>query len=255
MIRKDIDEIIADAFTYKSFLELLHRRGYKIKSGPNIKHTAVCPPGGARYIRLDSLGDGYTEEEIKARLAESRQEPLPRKPTPPVTARPVYRYRGNFVIYKPRKLHGFRALYFKYLYLLRAVRKTPARSKTPFPLKEELLKFDRYQRQFRFLAAYRIDTGAELSMLSDAIQAEADVLTDRRRELYRRHRRGDDTVTDEIGRLTARLRELRREQRMCGAIRADIPKILQAVHRRPRRIERRGESTADRVLCLRPPDL
>ena len=94
-----------------------------------------------------------------------------------------------------------------------------------FTLKEELLKFDRYQRQFRFLQESRISTETELSMYSDALQAEADALTEQRRELYRLRKRGDDSVSPEIERITARLRELRRTQRLCGAIQGDIPAI------------------------------
>ena len=231
LIREDIDEIIADAFTYKSFLELLKRRGYQVKTGPNVKHTAICPPSGKRFIRLDSLGDGYTEDEIKARLSADRREmPQAAASTPPHTHRDVpkptrYRVRRTPTAYKARKLHGFRALYFKYLYQLRKARRASTRSKTPFTLKEELLKFDRYQRQFRFLQESRISTETELSMYSDALQAETDTLTEQRRELYRLRKRGDDSVLPEIERITARLRELRRTQSLCGAIQGDIPAI------------------------------
>ncbi len=225
MIRRDIDEIIADAFTYKAFLELLQRRGYQVKSGANVKHTAIRPPGGKRYIRLDSLGGEYAEAAIKARLASGRRE------QPAAAARPENilaarrRVRGNLTAYKTRKLRGFRALYFKYLYLLRKARGASAKRKTPFPLKEELLKFDRYQRQFRFLHDNRIDTGKELSMYADALQAETDALIEQRRKLYRLRKNGDGGAAAEIERATARLRELRREYRLCGAIQADIPTI------------------------------
>lgn len=37
-----------------------------------MKYTAVRPPGGVRFIRLISLGDGYTEEAIRERLAQAR---------------------------------------------------------------------------------------------------------------------------------------------------------------------------------------
>ena len=69
LIRQDMDAAINSAFTYQTFWEQLARMGYTIKRGPNVKHTAVRPPGGARFIRLASLGDGYTEDAIKERLA------------------------------------------------------------------------------------------------------------------------------------------------------------------------------------------
>ena len=51
IIREDIDRIIGEAYTYQTFLLLLQRNGYEIKSGPNRKYTAVRPPGGKRLPR------------------------------------------------------------------------------------------------------------------------------------------------------------------------------------------------------------
>lgn len=112
------------------------------------------------------------------------------------------RYRSKGSVPKRRKLKGIRALYFKYLYLLGAVpkRRQPSVSRT------EILKFDRYQAQFQYLMKYRIDTASQLAMQYDALQAEIDAL-------------------EEIADCTGRLRELRRELKLCAQIEADIPKI------------------------------
>lgn len=222
MMRQEVDEIMAEAFTYKSFLEILRKRGYAVKSGPKVQHTAIRPPGAKRFIRLDSLGAGYTEREIVDRIAGMRLSPRRPLPTP---EKQHYRVKGDYRAYRPVKLHGFRALYFKYLYLLDAVRKSTPTKKAPFALKEEALRFERYKRQFRFLHENRIDTAADLSMLADAIQAQADALTEQRRELYRLRREGDESVSGEIDELTNKVRKLRRSLRLCGAIQADIPTI------------------------------
>ena len=50
------------------FYEALQKRGYTIKRGANVTHTAIKPPGSDRFFRLDSLGEGYTEANIRARL-------------------------------------------------------------------------------------------------------------------------------------------------------------------------------------------
>lgn len=77
LIRQDIDAIIDQSFTYATFLAALRKNGYEIKSGPNVKHTAVKTPGSSRFIRLSSLGENYTEEAIKRRLSEVRSAPAP----------------------------------------------------------------------------------------------------------------------------------------------------------------------------------
>ena len=72
-IRADIDRIIGEAYTYETFLMLLRREGYVVQNRLDRKYVTVLPPGGKRAIRLDSLGDGYTEQDIRRRLAGQRE--------------------------------------------------------------------------------------------------------------------------------------------------------------------------------------
>ncbi|MFQ7451228.1 MAG: relaxase/mobilization nuclease domain-containing protein [Flavonifractor plautii] len=46
LIRQDVDEAIRQAYTYQSFLSQLRRMGYRVKTGPRVKHTAILPPVG-----------------------------------------------------------------------------------------------------------------------------------------------------------------------------------------------------------------
>lgn len=71
MIRKDVDVAIEEAFNYRSFLDEMKASGYIVKYGENVKYTAVKPKGGQRYIRLSSLGKGYTEADIQERLRKN----------------------------------------------------------------------------------------------------------------------------------------------------------------------------------------
>ena len=240
LIRQDVDTIIGQSFTYRSFLEQLRRLGYQVKNGPNVKHTAVKPPGGTRYIRLDSLGEGYTEADIQARISAARSGEAPAPPTAPpkfpavfklLTHGRRYRAQGGISQHRPRKLHGFRALYFKYLYLLGAVPTRRPKNRSAFLLREEITKFDRYQRQFTYLMKNRIETAEQLSMQYDALQTEIDTLTDQRRDLYRAKRagQGGESVTQNITRITGRLRELRRDLKLCARIESDLPTVQTAV--------------------------
>lgn len=64
--------------SFEKFLELLKDEGYEIKSG---KHTAVRGSGQKRFIRLDSLGEGYTEGELRDRLDYDMPEAEKKKPS------------------------------------------------------------------------------------------------------------------------------------------------------------------------------
>jgi hypothetical protein len=62
MLREKIDDIMNNRpDSFEKFLDKLHEQGYEIKRG---KHTAVKGKDQKRFIRLDSLGEGYTEEGL-----------------------------------------------------------------------------------------------------------------------------------------------------------------------------------------------
>ena len=228
LIRQDIDAAIQEGFTFDTFLAALRRQGYAVKYGADVKHTAVRPPGAQRFFRLDSLGDGYTEADVRARLTAIRRGEAQEQPQP--VQRPTPRRQRHYTVQggrlperRPQKLHGFRALYVSYLYLL-GVRRPRGKRQYPFPIRAEVTKLHRYQRQMKLLQTYRIDTEQQLAMLESAFQAEIDALTEQRKELYQQKRAGED-VTSEIESINQELRRLRGQLKTCGQIAADIPRI------------------------------
>ena len=238
LIRQDIDEALIESFTLQSFYEVLQKRGYTIKRGANIKHTAVKPPGSDRFIRLDSLGGGYTETDIRDRLNKSRAEPDVQE-APKRIYLPQKRYRVKHkspARREKRKLSGLRRLYLHYLYLLSPPR--PRRRPVPFPVRAEVRRLNQYKRQFALLQKYRINNESQLSMLADALQADIDSLVLSRRELYRRKRGGED-VSAEIKEISLALRPIRRELRCCQQIKERIPQLQEHI-----RLDRQAEEQA-----------
>lgn len=66
-IKGDIEEILSrHPGSYEEFLQMLLAKEYEIKQG---KNTAVRGKGQKRFIRLRSLGEGYSKEDILKRLA------------------------------------------------------------------------------------------------------------------------------------------------------------------------------------------
>ncbi|MEE1047369.1 MAG: relaxase/mobilization nuclease domain-containing protein, partial [Clostridia bacterium] len=72
MLRKDIDSIIKNSNTWKSFSANLSGLGYKIVRDDNYEHITIIADGWKRPVRLDSLGGNYTIEAIERRLAHNR---------------------------------------------------------------------------------------------------------------------------------------------------------------------------------------
>ena len=226
LVRQDIDAAIRESFTFDIFLTALRRQGYSVKFGPNVKHAAVRPPGAGRFFRLDSLGDGYTEADIRARLAAMRRGEAPPPPAPELRPRKQHRYTiqsGRLPERRHQKLKGFRALYVYYLYFL-GVRRPRGAHQYPFPIRAEVIKLHRYQRQMNLLQTYHIDTDDQLTLLGEALQARIDALTGQRKVLYGQKRDGKD-VTGEIETINRELRRLRGQLKTCGQIEADTPRI------------------------------
>ena len=64
LIRQAIDRALLNKpKDFEEFLRLLEQNGYTCKRG---KHTALWREGQDRFLRFRSLGEGYTEEEIRA---------------------------------------------------------------------------------------------------------------------------------------------------------------------------------------------
>ncbi len=225
LIKEDIDAAVAESFTFDTFLAALRRRGYTVKYGSNVKHTAIRPPGGERFFRLDTLKGSYTEAAIRERLAGTRSGDTPfMPPIPTPTRQRRYTIRQGDLHRRPRKMRGFRALYVYYLYFLGIRKPKQGQQFPPFTIRKEVVKLERYRQQFCFLQTYRIETDQQLAMLGEAIQAQIDTLVDERRDLYREKRAGR-TVDGAIEQINQELRQLRRKLKTCNQIEADIPHV------------------------------
>ena len=71
VIRKAVDEVLMQKTRdMDEFLSLLEAKGFTVKLG---KHITLKHENFKKAVRLDSLGDGYTEEDIRAVLIGKRK--------------------------------------------------------------------------------------------------------------------------------------------------------------------------------------
>ncbi len=106
MVRADVDAALLRSRSFSDFLTRLRAQGYEVRTEG--KYLAVRPSGSSRYVRLKSLGEDYTEDAIRARLAVPRAErQLPQPDKPP---RKVNRYRVHAPMPPRKKVKGFHAL-------------------------------------------------------------------------------------------------------------------------------------------------
>lgn len=261
-IREDVDAALARAFTWQQFIRALESQGYEVRM--NRKHPTLRPPGKERAtglrsvgpqlsgsetgerskaaprggshrpsgfakqtggrsdrqaVRFKTLGKRYTPEALRLRILYPNNRMIPAGKDNPPTIR-YGRLRGK----RPtRRLTGLRALYYRYLYELGAMpRKPPHQS---YAVRQDIRKLDETVRQMEFLSTNSIDTLEQLTAYRQPIQQQIEQASAERQRLYRHA--GDPA---EIAVLTARLKALRREDKLCQKIAlrsAEMQKQLQ----------------------------
>lgn len=232
-IKDELDEIIKCSYTYEQFWKILKQRGYEVKR--DVRYIALKPAYSQRYIRLKSLGKNYSEETIRQRIISARNGIR-------ILDKPATDYNAWLKKYKPTKLHGFKALYYHYLYLFGKIRKKETPQRVSFYMREELIKFERYQKQFHFLIENDIETTDQLSSFKENTELKILESVIQRSRLY-----GKNDSTAEIKTINAELRKLRKDMRMCNNIFQDIETIRK--HQKTvELLEREASKHSDRKL-------
>lgn len=210
-IKDELDEIIKCSYTYEQFWRILKQRGYEVKTTG--KYIALKPAFSQRYIRLKSLGANYSEEAIRQRIIAARNGIR-------ILDKPATDYTAWLKKYEPTKLHGFKALYYHYLYLFGKIRKKETPQRVSFYMREELIKFDRYQKQFHFLIENNIETIGQINDMKQNTENKIAELTLKRTRLYSKL-----NTKNEIYNINIELKELRSKLRMCNNILEDAEHI------------------------------
>lgn len=234
-IKADVDRALERAVNWSTFVLTLNQMGYEVSYGRNIKYAKLRPKGSQRAIRFRSLGPGYSEQELRAKLERPQGHgPLRRE----VSVPPVQKYvrlHGTYNRQGHKKITGFMALYYHYLYLFGKVQKRRTSSrKTHFLLWEDFRTFERYKQQAQFLWQNRIQTTDDLHQKRQEVTAKMDGLTTRRQALYKLRSNSANglnkaDLSQQIQALTEELRGLRKELRYCDTIEQDAEHLRKQV--------------------------
>ena len=220
--RQAIDEAVSLSLNIEEFKYELSKRGYNYRFDPQRKYWTITPPGGRKPIRIHKLGNDYSRESIERRIYDNdpsvRTERL----------RQQYRQPNNYNL--RRRIDrimgrsGLEKLYLRYCYELGYLPKYQQNpTKLHILLKEDLLKCDQYSEQAKLLSRYHVDTEKDLSDLMENIEGKIKELSLGRDELRQTARRvlPESEINDakeKIKDLTAEIRELRHELKVCGDI-------------------------------------
>ena len=174
------------------------------------QYLRIKPYGYNKFFRMDKLGYEYTEDAIRARIIKNERE-------------------GSWVkvYYRPtlqEKPKGLYALYLHYCYLLGAIPKViPTNREAYAAIKEDVRRGRMYNEHAKFLGKYGLDTTTDLQRHEEKVESQIAALCKERQALWNKIRWMTDAdkvqpIREEILALSKRIKELRKEQKMCKDI-------------------------------------
>ena len=208
-IRADIDSVVKYEVTLKSFYKRMQLLGYKFEYRG--QYLRIKPYGYNKFFRMDKLGAEYSEDELKARMAYNWRNGLLR-------ALPIYKPTMQ------EKPKGLYALYLHYCYLLGAVQKTvPQDPEVYAAIREDVRRARMYNEHGKFLGKYNLNTGEDLQRHEQMVEEQISTLCKERQALRNKLRWMKDAekmqpIREEIYAISAKIKPLRKEQKMCKDI-------------------------------------
>ena len=243
LIRADIDDLLQTCSTWSQLIAGLKEKGYEVKQ--NVKHLAVKPPGKERFIRLRSLGVGYSEDELKERILKQDRSPsvgnTPAAKRPEENLKPTSDIMRRTQVFKPlqsnkssysirkarysiRKQKGPVPLYIRYLYQMGALRpRSSSPRRTHFLLREDIHHLDRILDEFNLIRTQRLDRYQDLLGYRTGKAEQIEHLLTERKNLRLQEKAEDNpALLNEIDlqtkQINQQLRQCRNELKLCDGI-------------------------------------
>lgn len=223
---EDIDRAVDLAKDFEDFYRILTQMGYRVKR--DVAHPAISPQGHG-FFRLYKFKDGYTEEDIRQRIAEKNRSPHRQKPkqvygawkSPAEQQAYKRRYTGYYARRYDRR--GLNATYLHYRYMLVSIRRQSYPSYPTIEQRKALAKLDRYSQEARLLVRNKIQTKEELSSYQHDLDERIHALHKERWYLKRDNQ--------DVSELNEQLKPLYRERSLCRDIAERCSSVTAAVNR------------------------
>lgn len=215
LICNDVEYCISKSDNWHEFTKNMEDMGYRFKYG---KHIAVYPyfVESKHPYRLYKISqdEKYSEENIRYRLISNK------KYNRQVIHVVQKRYKGDFD--NTRKLTGYKALYFRFLYMLGVLPKKQPTYTVHKKMKKELLKVDLYTEEVLFLSKHKMDSLEDLNEYRTNLIANKEALVQQRYAIYNKMRRAKGDDNDELflekEKLTKEIKKLNKQINICDRI-------------------------------------
>jgi hypothetical protein len=223
VFRTAINKAMENCIAPNIFQKRLEKAGFIVRMSDRRKYATIALLGDTRPTRFVRLGEAYDERNLIYKMYHTHYKPQEFVSAKPKPQPQRMQFHGRFQ--KTKKLTGFRALYFHYLYLLG---KLPIKQDKPRPpvhviFYEDLRKMHTYSEQIKLLARNKIDTLPQLQTFADTTKTRMDDLIGQRTKIQNKLRRVQDPEVKsdflkQKSELTVQITVFRKDLKLCDGI-------------------------------------
>ena len=192
MLRKDIDEALSQSCSFREIEYYLKTLGYKFERDFYYDHPSVYADGWKRAVRISSLGEQYSKENIHKRCLENQ-----RKPELYTFVTPAWKRRPLLVLERDKYISGWDdtiiVLFELFIELLKIciVGNTQEYDNRPVSpmMRAEMRKLDRYIEEYNLLCDNNLNSPKKLLDFQENLSSRISELEQERYALRLKLRR------------------------------------------------------------------
>ncbi|MBQ8868480.1 MAG: relaxase/mobilization nuclease domain-containing protein [Oscillospiraceae bacterium] len=233
MLRKDVDEALSQSCSFREIEYYLKTLGYKFERDFYYDHPSVYAEGWKRAVRISSLGEKYSKENIHKRCIENQ-----RKPDLYTFVTPAWKRRPLLVLERDKYISGWDdtiiVLFELFIELLKIciVGNTHEYDNRPVSpmMRAEMRKLDRYIEEYNLLCDNNLNSPKKLLDFQENLSFRISELEQERYALRLKLRRvktpeEDTALKEQCKEITKKITPLRKEYKIAMRIEEHIPKI------------------------------
>lgn len=225
ILKRDIDEAISNTTNWKAFDLYLKNLGYSYARNSDYRHPSIIALGWKRPVRIDSLGEQYTQEKIRERLISNQKDITLYAVCIPKRFTPLMELQLEFK--KAKRMDGIQLTFALIIELWKLMTGNNIDRSSPKPLSPSLRRgvrrLDQTMKEYWLLCENQIDSVQELVSFIEKKFADISVLEADRQRIYNRIRRPKSEEEKEQNKASAReisakLKPLRKDLKTAQSI-------------------------------------
>ena len=233
ILRRDVDEALSKCCTFRELEYYLKCLGYRFERDFRYEHPSVIADGWKRAVRITSLGEKYSYEEMRERLSDNQRLPeLYVFVSPKWKRAPLLHFEHQ--LRQAQRKDTVQLLFELFIEILKLctgsnIQEADNRPLSP-QMRAEVQKLDKYIEEYKLLCDNHIESPKELLSFQENLSARISELEQERYALRLKLRRvkapeEGAVLKEQAKEITKQITPLRKELNVALRIEEHIPKI------------------------------